>query len=55
MRILWHPKKTNLIIFQSPFQEKLFIKYNKDTFADGAFYIVPKVIKCSLLKFILNN
>ncbi|KAL6591088.1 hypothetical protein U3516DRAFT_570743, partial [Neocallimastix sp. 'constans'] len=30
-----------LIIFQSPFQTKLFIKYNEDIFANGAFYIAP--------------
>ncbi|KAG4091862.1 hypothetical protein H8356DRAFT_1324190 [Neocallimastix lanati (nom. inval.)] len=30
-------------------EEKLFIKYNKDTFADGAFYIVPKVINDKII------
>jgi len=42
MIILWYSKNPNLIIFQSPFQAKLFIKYNEDIFADGTFYIAPK-------------
>ena len=33
-------KNNNLIIFQSPFQAKLFSNY--DIFADGTFYIAPK-------------
>jgi len=35
-------KNSNLIIFQSPFQSKLFIQYNEDIFAYGTFYIAPK-------------
>ena len=35
-------KNPNLIIFQSPFQTKLFTKYNEDIFADGTFYIGSK-------------
>jgi len=33
-------KNSNLIIFQSPFQAKLFIKH-KNIFAYGTFYIAP--------------
>eukprot|EP00833_Pecoramyces_ruminatium_P006949 jgi/Orpsp1_1/1180981/evm.model.c7180000075342.1 len=33
-------KNSNIIIFQSPFQAKLFIE-NKHIFADGTFYIAP--------------
>jgi len=40
MRILWYIKKHNLIIFQSSFQAKLFIKYNENVLVDGTFYIV---------------
>ncbi|ORX64275.1 hypothetical protein BCR32DRAFT_251198 [Anaeromyces robustus] len=32
-------KNSNLVIFQSPFQAKLFSKYKKDIFAVGTFYI----------------
>ena len=35
-------KNPNVIIFQSPFQTKLFTKYNEDIFADGTFYIGSK-------------
>ncbi|ORY64660.1 hypothetical protein LY90DRAFT_504986 [Neocallimastix californiae] len=35
-------KNTNLIIFQSPFQVKLFREYNDDIFVDGTFFIAPK-------------
>jgi len=35
-------KSPNLIIFQSSFQEKLFVKYNEDIFVDDTFYITPK-------------
>ncbi|ORY36244.1 hypothetical protein LY90DRAFT_625332 [Neocallimastix californiae] len=35
-------KNANLIIFQFPFQAKLFMKYIVDIFADDTFYIVPK-------------
>jgi len=34
-------KNYNIIIFQSPFQTELFIKYNENIFADGTFYITP--------------
>ena len=34
-------KNSNLIVFQSPFQAKLFSNYN-DIFADGTYYISPK-------------
>ena len=34
-------KNFNIIIFQSPFQTELFIKYNEYMFADGTFYIAP--------------
>ena len=34
-------KNSNIIIFQSPFQTELFIKYNEKKFAYGIFYIVP--------------
>ncbi|ORY01450.1 hypothetical protein LY90DRAFT_519720 [Neocallimastix californiae] len=35
-------KNSDLVIFQSPFQAKLFKKYNNDIFVDGTFYIAPK-------------
>ena len=35
-------KNTNLIIFQSPFQVKLFREYNDDIFVDGTLFIAPK-------------
>jgi len=35
-------KNPNLIIFQSPFQTKLFTKNNENIFADDTFYIIPK-------------
>ncbi|KAL6602142.1 hypothetical protein U3516DRAFT_831216 [Neocallimastix sp. 'constans'] len=35
-------KNSNLIIFQSPFQAKLFREYNDDIFVDGTFFIAPK-------------
>ena len=35
-------KNSNIIIFQSPFQAKLFIQYNIDIFAYGTFKIAPK-------------
>ena len=35
-------KNFNLIIFQSPFQAKLFWEYNDDIFVDGTFFIAPK-------------
>jgi len=42
VKILWYSKNINLIIFQSPFQVKLFREYNDDIFVDGTFLIVPK-------------
>ena len=36
-------KNFNLLIFQFPFQTKLFTKYDKDIFANGTFYIAPKI------------
>jgi len=42
MKILWYSKNINLIIFQSPFQVKLFREYNDDIFVDGALFISPK-------------
>jgi len=42
MKILWYSKNINLIIFQSPFQVKLFREYNDDIFVDGTFFIAPK-------------
>jgi len=45
-------KNPNLIILQSPFQTKLFMKYNEDIFADSTFYILNLVIKYSLLELI---
>ncbi len=36
-------KNSNMVIFQSPFQAKLFSLYDKDIFADGTFYIAPKI------------
>jgi len=35
-------KNTNLIIFQSSFQAKLFMKYNKDVFTEDIIFIIPK-------------
>ena len=35
-------KNSNLIIFQSPFQVKLFREYNDDIFVDGTFFIALK-------------
>ncbi|KAG4089373.1 hypothetical protein H8356DRAFT_1347161 [Neocallimastix lanati (nom. inval.)] len=35
-------KNSNLIIFQSPFQAKLFREYNDNIFVDGTVFIVPK-------------
>jgi len=35
-------KNSNLIIFQSPFQAKLFREYNDDIFVDGTFFIATK-------------
>jgi len=36
-------KNHNLIIFQSPFQAKLFSNYCEDIFADGTFYVAPNI------------
>lgn len=35
-------KNSNIIIFQSPFQTKLFMQYNIDIFVDGIFKFSPK-------------
>ena len=35
-------KNSNIIIFQSPFQEKLYMQYNIDIFSDGTFKIATK-------------
>jgi len=35
-------KNSNLIIFQSPFQAKLFREYNDGIFVDGTFFIASK-------------
>jgi len=42
VKILWYSKNINLIIFQSPFQVKLFRVYNDDIFVDGSFFIALK-------------
>jgi len=42
VKILWYSKNSNLIIFQSPFQVKLFREYNDDIFVDGTFFIALK-------------
>ena len=36
-------KNDKLIVFQSPFQAKLFNEYKENLFADGTFYISPKI------------
>ena len=38
VKILCYSKNINLIIFQSPFQVKLFREYNDDIFADGTLF-----------------
>jgi len=50
-------KNFNLIIFQSPFQVKLFKEYNDDIFVDGTFFLFPLnlVIKYFLQELILKN
>ena len=35
-------KNSDMVIFQSPFQAKIYSKYHEDIFADGTFSIVPK-------------
>lgn len=45
-------KDNEIIIFQSPFQASIFIKYHGDVFADGIFYITPKI---SYQVFITRN
>jgi len=42
VKILWYSKNINLIIFQSPFQVKLFREYNDYIFVDGTFFIAHK-------------
>ena len=36
-------KNSNVVICQSPFQAKIYSKYNEDIFADGTFSIVPDI------------
>jgi len=50
-------KNSNIIIFQSPFQAKLFMHYNIDIFVDGTFKNCTKnvVINRSLLELMLRN
>ena len=33
---------SDIVIFQSPFQAKIYSKYNEDIFTDGKFSIAPK-------------
>eukprot|EP00833_Pecoramyces_ruminatium_P010053 jgi/Orpsp1_1/1184085/evm.model.c7180000087964.1 len=35
-------KNSNVVIFQSPFQAKIYSQYNEDIFVDGTFSIAPK-------------
>ena len=35
-------KNSNIIVFQSPFQAKIFSQYGDHIFVDGTFYIAPK-------------
>ena len=56
VKILWYSKNINLIIFQSPFQVKLFREYNDDIFVDGTFFIALNlVIKYLLQELMLKN
>lgn len=45
-------KNDVIILFQSPFQAKLFYKYPDNILVDGTFYIAPK---CSYQVFITRN
>ena len=45
-------KDSVIIIFQSPFQASIFIKFHEDVFGDGTFYIAPKL---SYQVFITRN
>jgi len=45
-------KNSDMVIFQSPFQAKIYSKYHEDIFADGTFSIVPK---CGYQVFITRN
>ena len=45
-------KDTDIIIFQSPFQASIFIKFHDDVFGDGTFYVAPKL---SYQVFIIRN
>ena len=36
-------KISNMVIFQTPLQAKIYSKYNEDIFADGTFSISPKI------------
>ncbi|KAG4088371.1 hypothetical protein H8356DRAFT_1432847 [Neocallimastix lanati (nom. inval.)] len=44
-------KNPNLIILQSPFQAKLFMKYNKDIFADSIFNAAEKIFPDINIKY----
>ena len=45
-------KDTDIIIFQSPFQASIFIKFHDDVLGDGTFYLAPKL---SYQVFIIRN
>ena len=45
-------KDIDIIIFQSPFQASIFIKFHDDVFGDGTFYLAPKL---SYQVFITRN
>ena len=45
-------KDYDIIIFQSPFQASIFIKFHEDVFGDGTFYIAPRL---SYQVFITKN
>ncbi|ORY29578.1 hypothetical protein LY90DRAFT_512823 [Neocallimastix californiae] len=57
-------KNSNIIIFQSPFQTELFIKYNENMFAQATYEllfeelkknaITPKILHCDFEKGISN-
>jgi len=47
-------KNSDLIIYQSPFQSKLFREYNNDIFLDGTFYIL-KNKKQKAYKILFKN
>jgi len=45
-------KNSDILIFQSPFQAKIYSKYNENIFADDTFSIA---LKCSCQVFITKN